>query len=272
MMDARGSPTGEAGGGAPAETASDGPLAYAELSGEHIQVTIEKLERRISERFPGSGLSRVSADLGRLAAAAAADIARLQRPLWLPRIGAALGILGILGISAALLMIGVAGPLDMGGFSEFLQGIEAAANEVILLAIGIFFLLSFETRVKRRAALKALYRLRSIVHVVDMHQLTKDPEFVISPDMATPASPARTLTRFEMVRYLDYCSELYALSSKVAALYLQHVNDVVVLAAVNDIESLAASLSQKVWQKIMILDDVPDAVPHRIGRGDAAPG
>jgi hypothetical protein len=55
------------------------------------------------------------------------------------------------------------------------------------------------------------------------------------------------------VRYLDYCSELLSLTSKVAALYVQHLNDAVVLAAVNDIESLAASLSHKIWQKIMII-------------------
>jgi hypothetical protein len=234
-------------------------MPYAELNGIYVRETIEKLERRIAERFPGSGLSRVSAELGGLASAAEAQIERLQKPMWLPRIGAALGILGMLAIAAGLIMIAVGGPRDMGGLSEFLQGIEAAANEVILLAVGLFFMLSIETRVKRRAVLKALYRLRSIIHVVDMHQLTKDPEFFISPHMATATSPARTLTRFEMVRYLDYCSELFSLSSKVAALYLQHVNDAVVLAAVNDIESLAMSLSHKVWQKIMILDRVADA-------------
>lgn len=227
---------------------------FAVLSGEHIRDTIRKLESRIVVRFPGSGLSRVAVDLGRLADAADGDIARLRKPVWPARIGAGLGVLGMLAVAVGLAMIAVSGPLDMGGLSEFLQGIEAAANEVILLALGLFFMFSIETRLKRRVALKALYRLRSIIHVVDMHQLTKDPEFLISPGMATAVSPERTLTRFEMVRYLDYCSELSSLSSKVAALYLQHMNDTVVLEAVNDIESLATSLSQKVWQKIMILD------------------
>ena len=237
-------------------------MAFAELNGEYIRQTIQKLERRIADRFPGSGLSRVSADLGRLASAAAAEIERLRKPMWLPRVGAAVGILGMLAIAAGLIMIAIAGSLDMGGLSEFLQGVEAAANEVVLLAVGLFFMLTIETRVKRRVALKALYRLRSIIHVVDMHQLTKDPEFFISPGMATDASPERTLTRFQMVRYLDYCSELFSLASKVAALYLQHMNDAVVLEAVNDVESLATSLSQKVWQKIMILDAGMDVAAH----------
>ena len=245
-----------------------GSMAFGELSGEHIRQTIQRLEQRIAERFPGSGLSRVSADLGRLAGAAAAEIERLRKPMWLPRIGAALGSLGMLAVAAGLVMIAVAGSLDMGGLSEFLQGVEAAANEVVLLAVGLFFMLTIETRVKRRVALKALYRLRSIIHVVDMHQLTKDPEFFISPGMATDASPERTLTRFQMVRYLDYCSELFSLSSKVAALYLQHMNDAVVLEAVNDVESLATSLSQKVWQKIMILDAGVDVAARGTARAE----
>ena len=229
-------------------------MAFAELSGDHVRGTIRKLENRIVARFPDSGLSHVAVDLGRLADAAEDDIARLRKPVWLARIGAGLGIAGLLAVVAGLVAIAIAGSLDMGGLSEFLQGVEAAANEVILLAVGVFFMLSIETRIKRRVALKALYRLRSVIHVVDMHQLTKDPEFLISPDRATAASPERTLGRFEMVRYLDYCSELFSLTSKVAALYLQHMNDAVVLEAVNDIEALAATLSQKVWQKIMILD------------------
>jgi hypothetical protein len=96
-------------------------------------------------------------------------------------------------------------------YSE-LRASEAAVNQVILLAMAIFFMLSLETRAKRRAALKALHRLRSIVHIVDMHQLTKDPGYLSSPEMATPSSPERSLTRFELARYLDYCSELFSLT------------------------------------------------------------
>lgn len=237
----------------------DSQSARAELHGPHILETIQRLERRISARFPDSGLSRVSAHLGQLAGEAEAEVARLRKPLWLPRLGAALGILGIVVIVAGVLRIGLPGSLAMGNLSEFLQASEAAVNLVILLAIGIFFMISLETRLKRHSALTSLYRLRSIIHIVDMHQLTKDPEFVVSPAMTTAASPRRVLTRFELQRYLDYCSEMFSLTSKVAALYAQHLHDGVVLAAVNEIESLAASLSHKIWQKIMILNSVKEA-------------
>ena len=66
----------------------------------------------------------------------------------------------------------------------------------------------------------------------------------------------RRLGRFELARYLDYCSEMLSLSGKVAALYVQYLDDPVVLAAVNEVETLATGISGKIWQKIVILDTV----------------
>ena len=229
-------------------------MVFAELSGDHVRETIRKLELRIASRFPGSGLGRVAAGLGRLAAAAEGDIEQLRKPVWPARIGAALGVLGMLAVAAGLVVIAVAGSLEMGGLSEFLQGIEAAANEVILLAVGLFFMLSIETRVKRRRALKALYRVRSIIHVVDMHQLTKDPEMVFGRSQPTEASPVRNMTAMELNRYLDYCSEMLSIVSKIGALYVQSFPDSQALTAVDEIEGLTSGLSRKIWQKIMILD------------------
>ena len=42
--------------------------------------------------------------------------------------------------------------------------------------------------------------------------------------------------------------------SKVAALLVQHFGDSVVLAAVNEIETLTNGLSRKIWQKITVLE------------------
>ena len=86
-----------------------------------------------------------------------------------------------------------------------------------------------------------------------MHQLTKDPER-LSSGMNTPSSPQRRMTPFELARYLDYCSEMLAVTSKIAALYVQDFNDPVTLAAVDEVQDLTGGLSQKIWQKIMIFD------------------
>ena len=40
----------------------------------------------------------------------------------------------------------------------------------------MFFLWSFPERLQRGRLLNLLHQLRSTAHVIDMHQLTKDPE------------------------------------------------------------------------------------------------
>jgi hypothetical protein len=135
-----------------------------------------------------------------------------------------------------------------------LQAVEAAANIVVLLGAALFFLISLETRLKRNRSLRDLHVFRSIAHVIDMHQLTKDPSSVLASDHATASSPERTMNPFELTRYLDYCSEMLSLTSKLAAVYAQNLPDPVVIDAVYDIESLTTNLSEKIWQKITIVD------------------
>jgi hypothetical protein len=87
-----------------------------------------------------------------------------------------------------------------------------------------------------------------------MHQLTKDPEQLLSNPPSTASSPVRTMSKGELGRYLDYCSEMLSVTSKIAALYVERFDDPVTLAAVNEIESLTAGLSRKIWQKITMLN------------------
>jgi len=136
---------------------------------------------------------------------------------------------------------------------EFFQVLEAGINDLIFVAIAIYFLFGTETRLRRKKALHALEELRSLIHVIDMHQLSKDPQMLIHKGAETESSPERTYSSFEMGRYLDYCSEMLSLISKMAALYIQDVNDHVILSAANEVESVAANISHKIWQKILLL-------------------
>ncbi len=244
---------------------------YSELCPRRIVETIDHLQKRIEESFPESGLSRVTAELGDLARAAGPTAGWLRRPMWPLRVGAAAGILGILVVMLGFARLATGVPLRVEGVAELLQASEAAANEIVLLSLAIFFLFSLETRVKRTRALAALHRLRSLVHIVDMHQLTKDPQHLLAPGTAYP--PKRVYTRLVLARYLDFCSELLSLASKLAALHVQYLNDPVVLAAVNDIEALTSGLSNKIWQKIMILDVVvPAEEASAAGGGERCQG
>jgi hypothetical protein len=227
---------------------------YRALDPSNVIDTIAALEKRIVERFPGAGLASVCAELLVIAkenSARAEGIAQRNFPL-------RFGILLLLALGAAglawigLLFRTVSASAD--NVFTVLQGLEAAANLVVLIGAAVFFLTRIEERLKRRGALNALHELRSIIHVIDMHQLTKDPSAGVSIGGKTPSSPKRALSRFEVARYLDYCSEMLSLTAKVAVLFAQGLPDPVVTEVVSDIERIAAGLSQKIWQKIMILE------------------
>jgi hypothetical protein len=227
---------------------------YRALDSDKVIETIGVLRHRIVERFPGAGLGEVCAELLLLAgenSARAEKIARRNIPLRV-----AIFVLLAAGVAALawIVRLFTSFPTAVDNVFSVLQGVDAGANLIVLTGAGVFFLTRIEERLKRRAALKALHELRSIVHVIDMHQLTKDPSAVVSVAGNTPSSPARTLSRFEVTRYLDYCSEMLSLTSKVAVLFAQGFPDPIVTETVSDIERIAAGLAQKIWQKIIILE------------------
>jgi hypothetical protein len=228
---------------------------FTELKSSKILETIDRLEQRIGSRFPESGLMRVCGEFNALARESEVLAIRLASPIWPVRLASTAA--GALLLGLVLWAIGQVihkFSLNANGVTELLQSTESAINELIFLGLALFFLVNLETRLKQRSALRALHQLRSIAHVVDMHQLTKDPAFVLGKATGTLVSPQRPLTRQELTRYLDYCSEMLALVSKIAALFAQNMGDPIVLNAVNEVESLTQGMSGKIWQKIMILD------------------
>ena len=126
------------------------------------------------------------------------------------------------------------------------------------MGAGIWFLLTLEERWRRARVQRWLHELRAFAHVVDMHQLTKDPTVVLKAGPATPSSPQRAMTEFQLARYLEYCAEMLALTGKLSALYAGQSNDHVIIAAAGDVENLCTDLGRKVWQKIMILSQLDE--------------
>lgn len=232
-----------------------GALRYAEIKPESLLLTLEKLHQRISERFPQSGLSQVAAELNEVATAIVQLTERLRNPVWPIRGLVMAGVILLLSVAIGLLWLTLRlSPAVENGLSELLQGIESGINEMIFLALALYFLATLEGRYKQMLALRSLHRLRSIAHVIDMHQLTKDPAVVLADQVDTASSPQRTLTPFLLTRYLDYCSEMLSIVGKLAALHVQHFDHPNVLDGVTNVESITGSLSAKIWQKIMILD------------------
>jgi len=235
---------------------------YRSLDAEKIIGTIGTLCRRIDERFPGSGLGKVCQELLTIAGESQRRSAWIAKPQMSLRV-----IAGVLtaAILACLLFVLANASWPAGGFDlvVLVQVSEAGLNASIVLGAAVLFLITAESRIKRGRALKAIHELRALAHVIDMHQLTKDPERLTAQGKKTPSSPKHNLTQHELMRYLDYCSEMLSLIGKLAALYVQKFDDPVALVAVNEVEELTTGLSRKIWQKIMILNSSPAPGPAK---------
>jgi hypothetical protein len=241
-------------------------VSFGTLDPDQIAETIDRLRQRIERRFPGSGLSQVCGELDLIAAKAKERAAWIARPILPLRIAVVL-LCGLIGAGLLVTLSTLHGPGESFKITEFIQVLEAGINDVVLIGAAVFFLATLENRIKRHRALAAIHEMRAIAHVIDMHQLTKDPEWVLGRGQETGVLPPRTMSRFELARYLDYCSEMLSLTGKVAVLYVQHFDDSVALAGVNEVENLTNGLSRKIWQKLMVLN----ADPHRGEPGGSEP-
>ncbi|MDX1390042.1 MAG: hypothetical protein R3344_12680 [Acidobacteriota bacterium] len=228
-------------------------MPYQSLNPEKITATVRTLHRRIQERFPDTGLAAVCGELVGLAEKAGVATDSLTRPMIALRFVSGL-LAGVIVAGLGLMIFTLSTPEEGFTLVEFVQTLEAGINDVVLIGVGIFFLVSIERRLKRRKVLSAISELRSIAHIIDMHQLTKDPQHALRKLVDTPASPRRVFDREALSRYLDYCSEMLSLTGKIAALYVQKFDDSVVLASVNEVEALTTGLSGKIWQKLVILE------------------
>jgi hypothetical protein len=241
-------------------------MSYRMLNASEIIKTIAALEHRINERFPGSGLTKVCHELRDVGQATQRDAQAIAVPnLWLRGLIYLAIAAGIAGLVVIALTITQSINMQVGTeVFGFFQGVDALMHITVVVGAALFFAISLDDRIKRRRALAHLHAFRSIAHVIDMHQLTKDPSVVLGHYRATATSPKRIMNRFELTRYLDYCSELLALTGKLATLYAQSMPDSVVIDAVNDIEILTANLSNKIWQKITILESLEDKEDRRV--------
>lgn len=223
---------------------------YERLDIAHVIATVDALHQRISTYFPGSGLSDVCSDLLGIAQRTAQRSLEIERPQYALRaaVMAAVALLVVVPIVTLILLHPENESVEA---IEFVQVLEAGMNVVVLTGAAVISLITVETRVKRRRALEALHELRSLAHIVDMHQLTKDPAAIERPTTSRKDDVGRAATP-ELPRYLDFCCEMLSLTGKVAAIYVEHFQDSVVLDAANEIENLTTGLSRKIWQKLMI--------------------
>jgi hypothetical protein len=238
---------------------------YRRLDAQKIIETVRALHQRIERRFPESGLGMVVAELLQVAQETVTRAQWIQKPNLPLRCVAVLLSLAILTIIAGLVV--TIRQFSFTEYGTFIQALDASIGSVLFIGAAILFLVNWENRIKRGRALKALHELRALAHIVDMHQVTKDPENYFGRGRVRSSTQKREMTPFELGRYLDYCGDSLALISKIAALYVQDFQDTVLLDAVDDVEELTSGLSRKIWQKLTILGNLTQAIPA----GDVTP-
>lgn len=214
---------------------------------------MKELHRGVLRHFPESGLSAVASEIVDVACGLE------QRSRWIQP-GLSFALRGCVGLVVAAIVgaliwfapmvLGLGGPRSL---AEFMEATESGFQLVLLLGAAIFFLVSLERRIVRRNALTAIDEVRSLVHVVDMHQLRKGPEHLRTA-VADGVNAESTPDATELIRYLDYCSELLSMLSKMCAYCVQSLHDRDFVGAVQEVQVVSIGLSQKIWQKISILD------------------
>lgn len=233
----------------------DNDHRYQQLAAVPVQATVTKLQARIQARFGDRGLTRVAGELVDLVERVDRQThdtqARIMRAQLLARIAALVTV----ALAAAALVVAFKDVLATtpGHAVDWVPLVESGINNVVFVAIAVVFLWAAPERLERAGLLALLHRLRSLAHVVDMHQLAKEPERFRPDYTPTAESLPKTLTEEEMRHYLDYCTELLSLVAKTAALCAERSSDGTVLDTVSDVETLTTDMSTKIFQKVALL-------------------
>jgi len=220
----------------------------------HVEATLERLHERISTAMPGRHLADVADEVRQVVVRIQAGTRQARR-----RVVVRVTSRAAIACLVALIVAGVASAVhagtgdDVRGF-EWFGVVESGVNDVVFAGLAIWFLQSLPERVERRRLLGLLYRLRSLAHVTDMHQASKHTG---SKEPVSAEDSHRVMDTDSLVRYLEFCSEVLSLTAKAAALCGEDTTDAVVLDTVSEIETLTASMSRKIWQKISLIRMVP---------------
>ena len=177
----------------------------------------------MKDRFPQSNLANVCKELHEISKETHQTVQWIAKPNYLLRLGTYVFIaVAIMLLVQSLLELDVRA--DGINLADFVQMIDSALNSLVLIGAGILFLVTLENRRKRSRVISAVNRLRCIAHIVDMHQLTKDPHSIAEQVYATPHAPQQALNPHELARYLDYCTEMLAPGTKNSVVIGVHRN------------------------------------------------
>jgi hypothetical protein len=222
------------------------------LQADKLIETAKKIRERIGERFPNSSLWRMAGAVVDATKDALAKAEAIRRPNWWLR--AALIPLLIMAVSSTIIAYAQHASDDRApALLTVFHFLDASKGGLAILTGALIFLVSLETRIKRQRVIGAIHQLRGLAHVIDMHGVTKSAGRLGHATQPIDVS-GRRVNADDLDQYLQFCTELLAVVSKVGQLYVQDFSDAAALSAVDQFESLATGLSSKIWQKLRTLD------------------
>lgn len=237
----------------PAHAATAPTSRFQRLDHAAVRRSAANLQRRVEARFPERSLWEVGAELVALVDEVGSDEGDSRRRVRAARVASRVGMVLVLlffGGAIGMAATEIAASPDSLTVLDWLPLIETIINDVVFGGIAVFFLYTVPERMERARVLRVLHRLRSLAHVIDMHQLTKVPERL---HQGSRDDGGLGLTRDEFTIYLHQCSEMLSLVGKTAALFGEETTDGEILDAVGGIETLTSDMARKVWQKIALI-------------------
>jgi hypothetical protein len=212
------------------------------LDPSRIVETAGNLAREIGERLPGSNLSGLAVELVQIAHCTEERASHARQPIYAVRAGS------LLAIVAGASLLGFIGfhvhtRWEFSTITEVFEAADAGFNLLAILAGALWFLGSFEARIKRRRKLESIEELREFIHVIDVTQLYYTPDLFRSEGEATLGGRKLDYT------YLLFCSQMLAVIGNLAPLYARGAMGDTVLRAVADVETLANAITVKLQSK-----------------------
>ncbi len=228
-------------------------LRYFRLDEAKILALISEMVARIKERFPDAGLNAQAQLLKTIVEHDSRRAMQLQRPLVFFRcmmVLVACVLLAALGYGVWSLHPELRAPT----LTELIQAADSGAQVLLMLGLALGWLFYAEGRRKQRQWRVLLRKLINLSHIIDMHQLNKDPDRLTRQlgenTESSPRLDKHVSTAFLMTRYLDYCRELLSIIGKMGAFYMQYTDDRIVIAEINQLianeQSLRAGISSKI--------------------------
>lgn len=212
-----------------------------------IILTAEHLAHRVSSRFPESTLAGLATDLVEIARKTDERARQARKPIryvhgagW---VASALSVWGLWYIVDHIQTHLINANLEFDNITDLFEAADAGFNILVALAGALWFLVTIETRVKRKQALEHIGELLEFVQLIDVTQLYYTPELYQSN-----LSPNSTQPKFDHT-YLLFCNEMLAMIGNLAPLYTRGNMDDAVWRATSDVVMLANAIEGRLFAK-----------------------